>query len=220
MLRALRPDLRIGFFLHIPLPAAGAVHAAAVAPADRRGHARRRPRRLPAPGRGAELPADLPRGSSTSTPTRTTDPVRRAHRAGRARSRSRSTSPSSTAIARAARDGRARPPRSARGARLAAPDPPRRRPARLHEGHRRPPAGLPRAARERRHDTPARPCSCRSRRRAASASTTYRQLRERVERAVGPDQRRVRAPRPPRDPLPAPQPAARGPRARSTRLPT
>ena len=38
---------------------------------------------------------------------------------------------------------------------------------------------------ERRHDSAARRCSCRSRPRVASASTTYRQLRERVERAVG-----------------------------------
>ena len=98
LLRALRPDLRIGFFLHIPLPAAGAVHAAAVAPADRRGHARRRPRGLPAPRRGAELPADLPparrRGADADD-----DPVPGPHGAGRAPSRSRSTSPSSTRIA-------------------------------------------------------------------------------------------------------------------------
>ena len=47
--RELRPDLRIGFFLHIPFPPRRAVHASCPgATADRRGPARRRPRRLPA----------------------------------------------------------------------------------------------------------------------------------------------------------------------------
>ena len=51
------PDLRIGFFLHIPFPPVRAVPAAAVARADPRGPARRRPGRLPARRRRAQLPA-------------------------------------------------------------------------------------------------------------------------------------------------------------------
>ena len=64
MLRELRPDLRIGFFNHIPFPRLRDLRPAAVAAADRRGPARRRPARVPAPGRRHQLPARLPPGCS------------------------------------------------------------------------------------------------------------------------------------------------------------
>ena len=83
---------------------------------------------------------------------------------------------------------------AARGARLAAQDPARRRPARLHQGHRRPPAGLPRAAPERRHD--------RRRDRARAGRDAEPRARDDVPPAARarrarrrPHQRRVRAPR-------------------------
>ena len=50
MLRELRPDLRIGFFLHIPFPPIELFMQLPWRDADRRGAARRRPRRLPHPG--------------------------------------------------------------------------------------------------------------------------------------------------------------------------
>ena len=57
MLRTLRPDVRIGWFDHIPLPAGRAVRPDPVAARAGRGPARRRPARLPAHRRRAELPA-------------------------------------------------------------------------------------------------------------------------------------------------------------------
>ena len=166
LLRALRPDLRIGFFLHIPLPpqelfmqlpwrqqiVEGMLGADLVGfqrPVAAQNflqicrrlvdvHARARPDSVPGPhGAGRRVPG--------------LDRLRRDRR-----------------DRGAARDAGA-PPGAARGARLAAPDPARRRPARLHQGHRRPPAGLPRAARRAASRPRARRCSCRSRRRAASA---------------------------------------------------
>ena len=56
MIRLLRPDVRIGFFNHIPFPPRRAVRAAALAQRSRRRSARSRRHRLPAQlGRG-ELP--------------------------------------------------------------------------------------------------------------------------------------------------------------------
>ena len=46
-MREMRPDLKIGFFLHIPFPPVELFHAAAVARRDRRRPAGRRPYRLP-----------------------------------------------------------------------------------------------------------------------------------------------------------------------------
>ena len=92
-----------------------------------------------------------PAGSSTSTPTRTMIPYEgRTVRVG--------AFPVSIdfaefdAIAALPETARRPPPSCAQALGSPAPDPARRRPARLHQGHRRPPAGLPRAARERRHD--------------------------------------------------------------------
>jgi trehalose 6-phosphate synthase len=56
MLRELRPDLRIGFFNHIPFPVRD-LRAVAASAADRRGPARRQPARLPAPVGHDQLPA-------------------------------------------------------------------------------------------------------------------------------------------------------------------
>ncbi len=71
LLRRLRPDLRIGFFLHIPFPPAGAVHALPVARGGARRPARRRPRRLPATGGRRQLrragPSPGRRRASTAT---------------------------------------------------------------------------------------------------------------------------------------------------------
>ena len=60
LLRRRRPDLRIGFFNHIPFPGYEIYRTAAMAPADRAGTARRRPDRVPTPSRRHQLPAGLP----------------------------------------------------------------------------------------------------------------------------------------------------------------
>ena len=56
MLRMLRPDLTIGFFLHIPFPTCRAVHSDAVADGDHRGASRRGPCRFSSARRRTELP--------------------------------------------------------------------------------------------------------------------------------------------------------------------
>ena len=131
-----------------PAAAAGALHAAAVAPADRRGHARRRPRRLPAPV-AAQNFLQICRPPRRRHADAHGDPLRGPQGEGRrvpGLDRLRRVRRASPRCPRRAGRGR-----RSRGARLPAPDPARRRPARLHEGHRRAAAGVPRAARERRH---------------------------------------------------------------------
>ncbi len=166
LLRALRPDLRIGFFLHIPLPPQELFMqlpwrqqiVEGMLGADLVGFQR------PV---AAQNFLQICRRLVDVHPARAQIPyqgrtvrVGRVSRLDRLRRDRRDRG--------AARDD-ARGQGAARGARLAAPDPARRRPARLHQGHRRAPAGLPRAARRAASRRPARPCSCRSRRRAASA---------------------------------------------------
>ena len=60
MLREARPDLSIGFFLHIPFPPPELFAQLPVAPGDHRRPARRRPGRLPAQQRRRQLPALRP----------------------------------------------------------------------------------------------------------------------------------------------------------------
>ena len=135
------------------------------------------------PGRGAELPADRPPARRRRTPTRTLIPYQGRTVQGR-------RLPGLDRLRRvrrdrgAARDRRVRPPSCARA--LGSPrrillgvdrlDYTKGIDVRLQAFRELLESGVTHAARR---------CSCRSRRRAASASTTYRQLRERVERAVG-----------------------------------
>ena len=91
MLRELRPDLRIGFFLHIPFPPDRAVPAAAVAPPDPRGPARRRPGRLPAAPAARPTSSGWSASGSGTRPTATSSTSPTAAPSARPRSRSRST---------------------------------------------------------------------------------------------------------------------------------
>ena len=100
-LRALRPDLRIGFFLHIPFPPTELFQQLPWRKRDRGGPARRRPRRLPHPRWRAELPLarhalhrrDARGTAATRSPTATAP-------SSSGRSRSRSTRPRSTQLSR------------------------------------------------------------------------------------------------------------------------
>ena len=130
-----------------PVPAGRAVPAAAVAAPAPRGAARRRPGRLPAAGRRGQLRPAGPPAGRPQDPPRPRLPVRRPDRAGRGvpdldrRRRLREAGP----VRRGHRPGQGDPQR----ARRAAQDLPRRRPARLHQGHLRPAARLRRAPRGR-----------------------------------------------------------------------
>ena len=68
MLRELRPDLTIGFFLHIPFPPGRAVHADSVAHRNRRRAARCGPGGIPSGRRRAELPDPVATPASARTP--------------------------------------------------------------------------------------------------------------------------------------------------------
>ena len=76
MLRELRPDLRIGFFLHIPFPPTELFQQLPWRDQILRGPAGRRPRRLPGLRRRAELPAAGPGAAAPGDPPRR-DPHRR-----------------------------------------------------------------------------------------------------------------------------------------------
>ena len=98
MLRALRPDAADRLLPAHPVPAARAVHPAAVAVGDHRRAARRRPGRLPAPG-GARNFAHARPPAARAADARRADRASSTSgrdRAASARSRSRSTSASST----------------------------------------------------------------------------------------------------------------------------
>ena len=140
-------DLRIGFFFHIPFPPHRAVHAAAVARRDRRRAARCRP----ASGSSAN---SAPRTSSPP-PTVRDRAISDDERAPRRRTCTHvGAFPISIDVEEfeALAAGRATRQRSStlpHPARRARGRPARRRPARLHEGHRPAPAGVPVAARRR-----------------------------------------------------------------------
>ena len=149
LLRALRPDLRIGFFLHIPLPPQELFMqlpwrqqiVEGMLGADLVGFQR------PV---AAQNFLQIARRLVDVMPTRTMIPYEgRTVRVGAFPVSIDFAEFDAIAALPATREGRRR---AAPGARLAPPDPARRRPAGLHQGHRRPPAGVPRAARERRHD--------------------------------------------------------------------
>ena len=178
-----------------PVPADGAVHAAAVAAADPRGPARRRSRRVPAPRRRANF-ARLAAASLGSRRSGDRDHARRPDAGPRAaHSRSRSTSPSSTSWPHSRRSRRG--PREIRdGPRQPEARPPRRRPARLHEGHPAAAARLSASCSTRAGSARGRRSSCRSPRRAASGSSSTaaaRRHRATVGRING-DARRDRTP--------------------------
>ena len=173
MLRELRPDLRIGFFLHIPFPPAELFPQLPWRRPDPRGAARRRPGRLPAARRrrptssgwcAARLHKTCRRPRSTS--------ARRPHRAAPRPSRSPSTSPRFEELAAVPRRAQRGPRRSARASAT------RRRSSSASTGSTTPRASTSRlrafagAARRRRARRRATPCSCRSRPRAASGSSS------------------------------------------------
>ena len=180
MLRDAAARPRHRFLPAHPVPARRAVHADAVAHRDRRRASRRRSRRLPPAGRRAELPHPGRRliGANTSRATRRRavairrDPGRLPHRQGRRlphldrlrRTRHQGPQPSDPA----AREG------DSRRARQPAQDAARRRPARLHQGHRRSTARPSRSCSTRAGPIRRTPCWSSWRRQAANASRATR----------------------------------------------
>ena len=172
---AARPDHRL-LPAH-PVPARRAVHADAVAHRDHRGAARRRPGRLPSARRRAELPVPGAAARRCQHLTRPRSACGRGSArsrsasapSGSARSRSRSTPPNSTARpATADVRQRAREIRAELG--NPREDPARRRPAGLHQGHRRPARGASRSCSTRAAPTATTPCWCSWPRPAGNAS--------------------------------------------------
>ncbi|CAA9434826.1 MAG: Trehalose-6-phosphate synthase, partial [uncultured Pseudonocardia sp.] len=188
-----------------PLPAHRAVPAAALAHPHRRGTARRRPRRLPHPRRRAQLPlARLalhrgdpgPRSQRADLP-RPLGEARRVPDLHRLRAPRRDLAQRRRPAAGEEHPGGPREPRA---------DHPRRRPARLHQGHRRAAPRVRGAARRgpgrrHRHD-PARHAQPRARGALPADARRHRAVRR-------PHQRRVRPGRPTGAALPAPVAAAR-----------
>ena len=170
MLRELRPDLRIGFFLHIPFPPVELFQQLPWRRADPRGPARRRPVGFQLPERGRQLrPAGSAAAGRADLAPRTSS-GRRSHRPGRGvpdlgrrRRAARSWSP-----AGGPGSGRRRSARSSAN------------PERCCSGStgwttpRASSSGCRRSGScSRRVDlSRARRCSCRSRRRAGSASSS------------------------------------------------
>ena len=188
MLRELRPDLRIGFYLHIPFPPAELFSQLpwrrqileGLLGADLVGFQRS--------GRRAELrPARAPAGRPQDPP-RLGLPARRARRARSAPSRSRSTSKSSRSSRSRERGREAGRPDPARP-RPAREGVPGRRPARLHQGHLRTAAGVQRADRRRATSPSRTPSSSRWPRPSRERVDQYRKLRDDIDRLVGRHQR-------------------------------
>ena len=183
MLRELRPGSADRLLPAHPVPADRAVHADAAARGDPAGPARGRPRRLPAEARGAELrPARPPPARAAVPAAPTLDVDGRTVKAGAfpisidASEMEATRGDAERAGAGEGDPGRAGQPEDVH---------PRRRPARLHQGHRAPPRGVPRAARGRGAERARDGAWCRSRRRAGSGSSTTRRCATRVEREVG-----------------------------------
>ena len=187
MLRELRPDLTIGFFNHIPFPAYGifsqlpwrtqiiegllGADVIGFQRAARRGQLPPRgppPARLQTKGTAIDVPVDAESRRHAAR-----------HRSRRARRRVRTVVARHFPISIDAQsfedlaqrpDIQARAQADPRRPRQPEDDHARRRPARLHQGHRPPPQGLRRAARRRHARRSKTSRSCRSRARAASAS--------------------------------------------------
>ncbi len=200
LLRELRPGPADRLLPARAVPAAGAVHAVAAPGRAAARHARRRPDRLPAgPGRAQLRPAR----HQGARPARDR-PADRRRRPGGAHRRL-------PGLHRHRRDGRAGgapggrrtgPPAPARPRPAGAGDP-QRRPDGLHEGHRAAAQGVPRTARQRRHQGP--------RHRAGAGGGAQPRPGGAVPDPAGPgrapgraDQRRVRPGRRAGDPLPLP----------------
>ena len=138
-----------------------------------RGPPRRRRRRLPAPGRGRELRAPCAAGCSTRRRRARLDPEGRPAGRTSAPSRSRSTWTSSTRSPARPRPSSTRGRSCATASAIADVGAARRRPPRLHEGHRRAPRGLPRrCSRSGELDRRGTASWCRSPCRPASRSST------------------------------------------------
>ena len=215
LLRALRPDLRIGFFLHIPLPPQELFMqlpwrqqiVEGMLGADLVGFQR------PV---AAQNFLQICRRLVDVTPARAQIPYQgRTVRVG--------AFPVSIDFGEI--DGIAALPETTRAASelrealgSPAPDPAGRRPARLHQGHRRAPAGLPRAAPERRHD--GRRDGARAGRHAEPRARDHVPPAARARRARrGAHQRRVRAPGPPARSTTSTTTCRKKTSALSTRLP-
>jgi hypothetical protein len=80
MLRELRPDLRIGFFLHIPFPPPELFVGLPWRNEIITEHPRRRPGRVPDPGLGRQLPPPGRSGAASPSATPATAALRWAHR--------------------------------------------------------------------------------------------------------------------------------------------
>ncbi len=213
MLRRPRPDLRIGFFNHIPFPpyeifaqlpwrrqVLDGLLGADLLGFQRSADAEQLPPRVRA-GSGSR-PAAAAVRVDARRPRRGADVE--ATRAVVARSFPISIdAPTLEELARRPEVlERARQIR----AELGDPDtaPARRRPARLHQGHPAPAPGVRRAAR-RRLGSPCRaPCSSRSRRPSRERVEQYQQIRARGRGDGRPDQRQAQRHRSPRRALPAP----------------
>ena len=192
MLRELRPDLRIGFFLHIPFPPTELFMQLPWRGRDPRGL-------LGADLVGFQRPAARTTSSgwpgscsACETQRRPRSTLRRPRRCGAGVPDLHRRRRDATTLAARPRGAGARRARSAHD--LGDPDdaPPRRRPARLHQGHRAAAAGVRRAARRRRgsrsDDAVLVQVATPSRERVEQ----YRDLRDEIERLGRPDQRRVR----------------------------
>ena len=156
-----------------PVPAVGAVQAAALARLDPRGSARRRPGRLPAARRRGEL---RPAGAGPARATRRTATGSASRTAGPSSARAYPISIDVTSFEKLA----ASPEVEARAAEIRADlgdptlGPARCRPARLHQGHPATAACVRRADRRGPVSASRRRSSSRSRHRAANGSTSTR----------------------------------------------
>ena len=184
-----------------PVPAGRAVPAAAVAPPDPRGPARRRPGRLPAPAAPPRTSCAWCASGSATRPTATwsTCPTAAPSRAA--------AFPISIDAAGFEELARSEGwPQRAKEIREALGNPRKvflgRRPARLHQGHLRPAARVRRA--DRRRPVRRRGRGVRPGRDAVARAGRAVPHPARRDRPPGrPDQRRPRPDRPPGDPLPA-----------------
>ena len=188
----LRPDLRIGFFNHIPFPPVRAVRPAAVAPrSSSRGCSARTCSASSAPPTPTTSCAPAGRPARPAAPAATPSPSprppvgRRTARSARARSRSPIDSAACEELARTPRGAGPGPARSAPTLGNPRRAPAGRRPARLHQGHPAPAQGATRSCSTRAGSVRRTPCSSRWRRRAGSGSRPTRRCARRSRRRSG-----------------------------------